>query len=284
MRKLLRSIVLLCAACALAISFAVPACAASVPAYSGETGFTALIIDDANLLSDSEEQSLLESMKPVTEYGNIAVITVDTASAYSEDECAEAARRELFGNSTSAVFMIDMYNRWLTINSSNSMYDVLGPAEAANIINNVYSYASRGDYAGCCETAVSQMYSCIAGRHVPSAMKYICNACIALISAAAIGFAIAVKTSTTYILPTKAEVFAGMSSSVDTRAVNVVRINSQKRYSPVSTGSSGGSRGGFSGGPRGGFSGGGSRGGFSGGGSRGGFSGGGHSGGHGGRF
>ena len=64
-------VVICCAA------FVQPASAASSPYVSTETGYQAVIEDGANLLSDSEEERLMERMKQILPYGNVAFVTSD---------------------------------------------------------------------------------------------------------------------------------------------------------------------------------------------------------------
>ena len=75
------------------------------------TGYKAVIADEAELLTDSEETRLIEDMMPITRYANIAVYTVDTATRLQDYERARDKRAELFGSDNAAVFMIDMYLR-----------------------------------------------------------------------------------------------------------------------------------------------------------------------------
>ena len=61
-----------------------------------ENGYQIVIRDDAGLLSDSEEKKLIEDMRPITEYGNVAFVS---GSVYSMETSTYAKQvyKELFG-------------------------------------------------------------------------------------------------------------------------------------------------------------------------------------------
>ena len=61
---------------------------------NSETGYKVVLIDDANLLTFMEENKLIEDMKPLTKYGNIAFWTT-TEKSYNEIEQARLKRKEL---------------------------------------------------------------------------------------------------------------------------------------------------------------------------------------------
>ena len=55
-----------------------------------QTGYSVYIDDDQDLLTDDEEQSLIEEMIPITEYGNAGFISCDNTS---ESTASYSARR-----------------------------------------------------------------------------------------------------------------------------------------------------------------------------------------------
>ena len=78
-----------------------------------QTGYGALIDDEMDLLSEEEEALLLGDMLPITEYGNVLFI-----SAYPLGMSSVAYANRLFmdiSRGNSAVFMIDMYNREISL-------------------------------------------------------------------------------------------------------------------------------------------------------------------------
>ena len=176
--------------------------------YNSSTGYSAVIADEANLLTADEETRLLDKMYPLTDYANIAVYTVDTKTKLQDYERAREKRVELFGkDANAAVFMVDMYLRSIIIQRRGNMEDYFNTSRSNNITNNVAKIAKKGDYYKTCATAMDQMLSVVLERNnvktdeprpaVPRPMMYLSNGVIALMLGAMISYFIAVKTSTT---------------------------------------------------------------------------------------
>jgi len=71
-----------------------------------------------NLLNDEEEQDLLEIMQPITTYGNVAFVSIDTNPEGDTKAYAQSYYQERFGYSSGTVFLIDMDERYLWIYSN----------------------------------------------------------------------------------------------------------------------------------------------------------------------
>ena len=193
--------------------FAVSAQADSEPSfgsmpsrYNSETGYSAVIADEADLLTADEETRLLDKMYPLTDYANIAVYTVDTKTKLQDYERAREKRVELFGkDANAAVFMVDMYLRRIIIQRRGNMEDYFNTSRSNNITNNVASIAKKGDYYKTCAAAMDQMLSVVLERNnvktdeprpaVPRPMMYLSNGVIALMLGALISYLVAVITS-----------------------------------------------------------------------------------------
>jgi len=176
--------------------------------YNSETGFSAVIADEADLLTADEESKLLEKMVPLTTYANIAVYTVDTPTKLQDYERAREKRAELFGtDADAAIFMVDMYLRRIIIQRRGNMETYFNNSRANNITNNVASIAKKGDYYKTCATAMDQMLTVVLDRNnvktdeprpaVPRPMMYLSNGVIALMLGALISYLVAVITSST---------------------------------------------------------------------------------------
>ena len=57
--------------------------------YESTNGYEVVIDDEAELLTDDEEARLLQSMKPITEYGNVAFKSVDAGTEIIVDKFAD---------------------------------------------------------------------------------------------------------------------------------------------------------------------------------------------------
>ncbi|MBQ6538971.1 MAG: TPM domain-containing protein [Bacilli bacterium] len=225
--------------------------------YTNEkTSYKALIIDEKDLLSEDEEKSLTDDLRPLTEKGHIAFISTDCPGDTAS--CARSRYHELFNTDSGTIFLIDMENRYLYIFSDGANYKVITSSKAEIITDNVYRYASKEDYYECAHRAFYQMNTLLNGGKISEPMRHITNALLSLYIGFLVCFIFALVTfnskrdfnlvSENYV---KDLALAGFVATV---------VGTRKKYNPpVDSGSgfSGGGGGGFSGGGGGGFSGGG---------------------------
>lgn len=251
--------------CVLVCILGTTVCAfAADPAYTNaDTGYAVLVEDDADLLTDSEENALVSDMDDITAFGNVAFKSIDT-NYTSASSYASEYYHDTFGRSSGTLFLIDMDNRKIYIFSDGDVYGIVTRSRAETITDNVYRYASNGDYYGCASEAYSEIYTILNGNAIAQPMKYISNALLAILIALLINFIIINRVTRLRRAGIGPMIHAARSSFSYTEP-EAHFINETKRYSPVEHSSGGG--GGFSGG-------GGGGGGFSGGGGGGG---GGHS-------
>ena len=182
---------------AFALSLSFPALAAEALYTNPDTGYEVVIEDGADLLTDAEEESLLEVMKPVTEEGGGNAVFVSTESNPSAaSDYAESCYRELFGDESGTLFLVDMENRELYLDSHGEISDAVTDSMANTITDNVYRMASNGDYAGCAEEAFSEVSDLLGGETIAQPMKYISNALLAILIALLINFVVVNRMST----------------------------------------------------------------------------------------
>lgn len=242
--------------CSLAVAV-ICALSLSKDVYADEY-YEMVIIDDEDLLTESEEDELFEYMDLITPYGNVIFQTVDLEGAY-ESYC-ENTYYKYFQNEPGVIFQIDMGSRKLTLSSSTGLDEEIA-SERDSIVDNVYEYASDGDYLACAEECFYEVFAVLNDETIAHNMKYIDNAIIAVIISLILNYFLVFatgkkKTSARKIISTVA-VTTAVTSTVVTKGYL------KKVYSPQSSGS-GSSGGGFSGGGGGGggFSGGSSSHGF----------------------
>ena len=70
-------------------------------------GYEAVIEDDAGLLTESEEQMLLEQMKLITEYGNVMFKSIDYNGS-STESYIRSLYKDRYGSESGTIFLIDM--------------------------------------------------------------------------------------------------------------------------------------------------------------------------------
>jgi uncharacterized protein len=211
-----------------------------------ETGYEAVIEDQADLLTEDEEEDLAELLCDVTDYCNAAFVTISSNPYYNTQRFAESYSNDAFPHSSAVVFVVDMDNRYLYMDSSGTAQNRITSAYADTITDNVYRYASDGDYYTCAYKAFSQVGTLMRGQRIAQPMKYISNALLAIVLAMLINFVI-VKAKSQKHKATANELLSGIYSNFQIHDAKAVFTHQTKTYSPRSS-DSGGGGGGSSGG------------------------------------
>ena len=215
--------------------------------------YEVIIEDDANLLSTDEINKLKEEISPLTSYGNVIFKSISDNNG-SASSYAGYYYHSRFSNESGTLFLIDMDNREIYIFSDGYNYKIINKDKAYIITDNVYRYATSGDYYKCASYAFSQIKTLLDGGKILEPMRYISNFTISIIVAFFICYFIVIigsrKRSASYKdILSKSKVSFAVSDS------SATKTGSHRVYDPVSDSSS--SSGGFSGGGGGGSSGGG---------------------------
>ena len=158
--------------------FALPVRAEDI-SYQGDNGNQAIIRDDADLFTAEEEGKLIDRLKTVLDYGGAAIVTIAQNST-STSRYAENAYRQYFGKSSGTLLLMDMDNRYLQFFSDGSNYNVLTDSKTNEISDNIYSYASKGDYFKCADVAFEQVATVLSGGRITTPMRYVTNAIFAV--------------------------------------------------------------------------------------------------------
>ena len=208
-----------------------------------ETGYEVYINDEADLLTDTEEQQLLEKMKPITEYGGVAFVSNDEYTSSSSD-LAESMFRQYFGRHSGSVFLIDMYKRNLYIFSDGEIYRTITKSYANTITDNVYTHASYKDYYTCAAKAFEQMNVLLEGGKIARPMKVITNILLAIIISILLNYALVIFTRRRRVDASDVAVAAITTFAAASVGDAVFKSQERKRIES----SSGGGGGGFGGG------------------------------------
>ena len=217
------------------------------------TGYEARVLDGAKLFDSSEINDILEDAYNITEYADMYVVTVaDGDNNYGStqsatDEYCDQIYRQISGANNCIIFCIDMDTRYLLVYTKGSVENDIGSSKADTITDNVYSYASDGDYYQCSIEAIDQIGRVLAGMHIAQPMKVASNMFIAFVVGFVIMYLIALgkskvrKTSDSEMLKYAAIRFAANNPKD-------IITGTTKTYCPRSSGSGGGRSGGGGGG------------------------------------
>ena len=216
-----------------------------------DTGYHVIIYDGADLLTAGEIKDLAEDMAPITQWGSVAFVTTDYNDYNDIMRYSEKMFYKLFDDGDSATMMIiDMDEREISIYSDGYMHTVITDSYGYDITDNIYRYASNGDYYTCTSKAFEQMTMLLEGQKIARPMKVVCSAFMALLTSFLICFFI-VNGASKIQNTSNAEMLSGAAKSLRYTTPRVVKTGETRTYSPQSSGSGGGgggSRGGGGGG------------------------------------
>ena len=205
---------------------------------NSETGYTAYIDDEEDLLSSSEEESLRKQLISLTEYGNVAFLS--GRGEYSAASTIRNFYNTVFSGKSGLIFFIDMGNREIRIESGGTFYRTITTNVANSITDNVYRFAGDGDY-----------YK-TEGRFIATPMRWISNFFLAIFLGLLFNFSLLLFSWKQNKAGSRA-VLGVLHPDIKLEDKEVIMTNQYKMR--VSSGGSGSSHGGSFGG--GGFSGGG---------------------------
>lgn len=192
----------------------------------------------AELLTEKEIYDLMDDMKKLTEYGNVAFKTINENS-YTTKTYASNYYHEVFGPSSGTLFLIDMDNKYIYIFSDGSNYKTITTSKAEIITDNVYKYASKGEYYKCASNAFIQIETLLNGGKIAEPMRYISNLFISITLAFFINFLIVLFNTKIKQLSNK-EIISNCKIKFNVSNVNAVKTGTHKVYSPLSSGGGGG--------------------------------------------
>ena len=223
-----------------------------VPATAlADEDYRIIIEDEADLFTDAQEADLKKQLEGILPYGSAAIVT-NEAYNYDAAELAEERFREYFRDDSATLLLIDMYNRRIQIFSDGAIYRTVTRAKANEITDNIYTYATDGDYYMAAKKTFEQIETVLSGGRITTPMKYATNAAFAVGIVLLINFIIitAQRKKKNVTTLTNALAYEGGRGNISAvQSVNAVMTSQKKsRHIESSGGSSGGGGGGFSGG------------------------------------
>lgn len=214
-----------------------------VDKYNPETDYRIVIIDAADLYDSDEIKQLAKDMSPITAYGHVALITTDENMYGDTQYYAEEIYDDLFGYDSGTMFVIDMEERMLWIQSDGAVLKAVNRSYANDITDNVYRYASNKDYYSCASVAFGQIATILGGQKIARPMKIVCSLFMALLISFLLNYFI-VNRASKIQNTSSAEMLSGAAKSLRYTPPQVIQTGTTKTYSPQSSGSSGGGGGG----------------------------------------
>jgi len=214
------------------------------------TSYKALIVDNANLLTDNEEKSLLDEMTNLTNYGNIIVLTINQNNTTTANYASNYYHNN-YGTSSGTLFLIDMDNREIYIFSDGDNYNTITSDKAYIITDNTYKYATNEEYYKCASYSIKQINTLLSGGKIAEPMKHITSALMAIIIGSFLTFLYITRISK--LKESKEiEIINNSNNTFKMGELTANKVGSHKKYNPHTDSSGGGSSGGGGGGSSGG--------------------------------
>ena len=215
-----------------------------------DSKYQLIIEDDAHLLSDAEIEQLRDKMIPLTKYGHIAFKSIDQNDTTASSFAANYYHDHFFSES-GTLFLIDMDNRKIYVFSDGTNYQYITSSKANSITDNIYQYATDGDYYLCAYQAFDQMQTILEGGKIAEPMRYTSIFVISVVLSFFFNFLFVlskskIKSSSNH------EIVKGCNIDFKLGDVHAEKTGTHRVYSPVSDSSSSGGGGGGGGGSSGG--------------------------------
>ena len=156
------------------------------------------VVDDANLLTDEEISDLEDYLDSLNSDVNYLAVTSDTSDyGKNADARLESYYTSIFaGESDGVAFIIDMYDREIVLAGYGDIDGKISNADALDISDNTYTYASKQEYYNCFYKAFYQADAIINKGFILRPMRIIVSFLIAIIIGFLFNFAILNASST----------------------------------------------------------------------------------------
>ena len=227
---------------------------------NAETGYTAILYDEADVLKESNESKILDRLRDITKYGNAVFYTAEGSSQVSDSQASRMAvnyYESHFGSRSDGVIVAEIMftdgsgKCMLWVETFNGVHSKVSNSDCDSIADNAVSKHS-GDgipakYFGYADETLSQIMRRLEGQKIAQPMKWVTSALLALILGLLINFMV-VAGFNRKKTPRQNEVLAGLVTQFNITDPQMVMTHTDRKYSPRSSSSSGGGGGGGGGG------------------------------------
>ena len=211
------------------------------------SGYEILVDDMADLLSYDEEKQLVDYMKACSDYGFILFVSTDVNNFSNVDAYAQDYYRSRIPDENGVMLLIDMDKRKICVYSEGSLKNVVTSSKASIITDNIYTYAHDGDYFTTAKKGFEQIEAVLGGKGIAQPMKYISNACLAILISLIFNYFFA-RSVSKKVKPTDSQIVDSVISRYAFADPTARHTNTTRTYSPRSSSSGGGRSGGGGGG------------------------------------
>ncbi len=140
------------------------------------------VIDDADLLSSEEEAELQTYLASLSADYNYMAITAEYNDYENTHALADAYYTDIYTmDDPGVVFIIDMDNRQIFLSGHGTAKKNLSDADALDVTDNIYKYASKGEYYSCFVKGFNQVNTLLSAGFILRPMRYIVAALLSIV-------------------------------------------------------------------------------------------------------
>lgn len=150
--------------------------------YENENGYQAIIVDEDKVLSELQTSKLTDKMKPITEYGNVAVI-IKTDYQYSAYTYPQEYILEQWGNESAIALAVDWKEKEFGYDSEGALRRYISDDKANTWRYEERKYLDTDDYYICLAGMLEKIYGALEEKQNTGSLSDIGLILVALIIA-----------------------------------------------------------------------------------------------------
>lgn len=201
--------------------------------YENENGYQAIIEDDWGILAENEISKLVDTLKPITEYGNATIIIrsefEDGARMYAEEYVDVQ-----YGGESGTVMLIDPRKNRLEIQNSGYIHEHIDANRCLDLIFEYDDYVESEKYFTCFVMVLNKMSVILADDEVAGPIKSVCYVLLALITAMVVMYLVVDSSMKKHVV-SEDEWLESISAKQDIYNFSEHYLHENKKYVPGSS-------------------------------------------------
>lgn len=198
--------------------------------YEHENGYQAIILDQDNVLSETHISKLTAKMKPITAYGNVALIIgtdyEDSAYTYPQDYISQQ-----WGQESAIVLAVDWKEKELGYDSEGALRCYISDSQAKVWQYEQEDYLDSEDYYICLAGVLEKINETLEEIQDTGSLKYIAFAMLSLIVAMVIMYYVVNRSMKKHVI-VETDWLEGVTAKQDILNFAEHYLRETKRYIP----------------------------------------------------
>lgn len=145
-----------------------------------DTEYTAIIIDNTDVFTDSEESALLNEMSSLCEHGNVCITTLVSYEGLTYEIMNDLYTDE-FGDTSGIILFLETKQSAMRIYCHGELAQEINSSSVYDITDKIAGYATRGDYYACADNFLAETRFFFFDKELSAPMKLVTSALLAVI-------------------------------------------------------------------------------------------------------